>query len=97
MIKMIVVVGECMVEMVLIWDNVIFKMGFVGDMLNIVWYLCKIVDLEWVVDYVIVVGIDVILDKMVDFLGLVGFGMDWIWCDVYWIVGLYMIELINGE
>lgn len=54
------VIGECMVEMVFMVDG-IYLMGFVGDMLNIVWYVCKILLLDWDVSYFIVVGDDKVL------------------------------------
>ncbi len=97
MTNTIAAVGECMVEMAPTQDNATFKMGFAGDTLNTAWYLRKIADPDWVVDYVTVVGTDATSDKMVNFLGSAGLGTDRIWRDAQRTVGLYMIELTNGE
>ncbi|WYK05832.1 sugar kinase [Cereibacter sphaeroides f. sp. denitrificans] len=92
----IISVGECMVEMAPTGEGT-FAMGFAGDTLNTAWYLRRALPPEAEVDYLTAVGTDAISDRMLGFLRDAGLGTSRIARVPDRTVGLYLIELTNGE
>lgn len=92
----VVFVGECMVEFFGVGQG-LWCQVFVGDMFNIVWYLCVLMFVVVQVDYLICVGCDGILQVMMDFIVGVGIGIDCIMCYLICVLGFYMIDLKDGE
>lgn len=93
----IVSIGECMVEMAPTGDTGTYLMGFAGDTMNTAWYLRRLLDARDQVDYLTAVGDDSVSDQMVAFLDEAGLGMDHIIRRSKRTVGLYMIQLSDGE
>lgn len=94
----IVAIGECMVEMAPFGqDPNGYKMGFAGDTLNTAWYLRRLLPAGNQVDYMTAVGTDAISDRMLAFLTEAGLGTDHIIRRQDRTVGLYMVELKDGE
>ena len=89
-------IGECMVEMAPASQSDQFKMSFAGDTLNTAWYLNR-AQPNWTVDYLTAIGTDSASQNMVSFLKAAGLGAD----DLIQVpdrtIGLYMIELADGE
>ncbi|MGP3697579.1 sugar kinase [Rhodobacter sp. NSM] len=94
--KHIVSVGECMVEMAPTGDGT-YAMGFAGDTLNTAWYLRRALPSGMQVDYLTAVGTDAISGRMLAFLEEAGLGTDRIARIPDRTVGLYLIEIANGE
>lgn len=88
--------GEAMVEMAPTPDGT-FKMGFAGDTLNTAWYARKCLPGDWNVSYFTAVGTDKVSDRLVAFLKQSGLETDRIVRRSDKTVGLYMIQLENGE
>jgi 2-dehydro-3-deoxygluconokinase len=95
--KRIVAIGECMVEMAPTGTEGEFRMGFAGDTLNTAWYLRRALPTAWQVDYLTAVGIDSISGRMTRFLADAGLGTGHIAALSGRTVGLYLIELQDGE
>ncbi|MCR9108972.1 sugar kinase [Marivita sp. XM-24bin2] len=93
----IVAIGECMVELAPLNAQRDFRMGFAGDTLNTAWYLSKLLNSSGQVDYVTAVGTDNLSDQMVRFLDHEGIGTRYIMRRPDRSVGLYMIQLHDGE
>ncbi|ASP34440.1 sugar kinase [Labrenzia sp. VG12] len=89
-------VGECMVEMAPTADGT-FKMGFAGDTLNTAWYARKCLPRSWDVSYVTAVGKDQVSAQMLRFLEGSGLETDRIQQMDDRTVGLYLIQLKEGE
>ena len=89
-------VGECMVEMAPTADGT-FKMGFAGDTLNTAWYARKCLPTDWTVSYVTAVGKDQVSAQMMGFLKASGLETDRIQMMDDRTVGLYLIQLKDGE
>ena len=89
-------VGECMVEMSPTDQAEHFKMAFAGDTLNTAWYL-KRARPGWQVDYLTGIGRDTASQNMVTFLDDAGLGTGALVQVPDRTVGLYLIELNEGE
>ncbi|OIQ32724.1 MAG: 2-dehydro-3-deoxygluconokinase [Alphaproteobacteria bacterium MedPE-SWcel] len=92
----IVAIGECMVEMASAGAD-IYRMGFAGDTMNTAWYLRRLLGEADQVDYFTAVGTDDLSDRMVTFLQDAGLGTDHIQRRRDLSVGLYTIQLQDGE
>lgn len=90
-------IGECMVEMAPTDVAGTYKMGFAGDTMNTAWYLRRLLGTDHQVDYFSAVGTDSASDQMLDFLEGAGIGTDHIARNANRTVGLYMIQLNEGE
>ncbi len=93
----IVAIGECMVEMAPTAGAGTYQMGFAGDTMNTAWYLRGLLTLSDQVDFLSAVGTDAISDRMIGFLQNAGIGVDHIARRPDRTIGLYMIQLQNGE
>jgi 2-dehydro-3-deoxygluconokinase len=93
----VVSIGECMVEMGPAADPGLFRMGFAGDTFNTAWYLRRRLPSDWQVDYLSAVGTDGISATMAKFMEDAGIGTTHLARLPDATVGLYLIELKNGE
>ena len=93
----IVAIGECMVEMAPVAIEGQFRLGYAGDTLNTAWYLRRLLGASDQIDYFTAVGTDAVSDKMIDFLQQAGIGTACILRRDDKGVGLYMIQLQDGE
>ena len=93
----IVAIGECMVEMAPVATEGQFCLGYAGDTLNTAWYLRRLLGAGDRVDYFTAVGNDAISEKMAGFLQHAGIGTEHILRRDDKSVGLYMIQLQDGE
>lgn len=93
----IVSIGECMVELAPTAKDGDYQMGFAGDTMNTAWYLRRLLGTDHQVDYVTAVGTDPLSAQMIVFLRDAGLGTDHIARRPDRTVGLYMIQLDNGE
>lgn len=93
----IVAIGECMVEMSPTETAGQFRMGFAGDTMNTAWYLRRLLSSDEVIDYVSAVGTDAVSDNMTDFLERAGIGTTHVLRRAQRTVGLYLIQLHDGE
>lgn len=93
----IISIGECMVELAPMATEGAFQIGFAGDTMNTAWYLRQRLAQDHQVDYLSAVGHDAISDQMVDFLAAEGIGTNLILRHPDRTVGLYMIQLQDGE
>ncbi len=92
-----VCIGECMVEMAPTEAAATYRMGFAGDTMNTAWYLRRRLDAADRVDYFTAVGTDTVSDQLVAFLKNAGIGTDHVQRRPDLTVGLYMIQLDQGE
>lgn len=99
--RRIVCMGEAMVEMAPSAASGDYKMGFAGDTLNTAWYLQRAVSggavTGWTVDYLTAVGQDAVSDRLVRFIGDAGIGTEHVAQVPGRTIGLYLIELKDGE
>ncbi len=93
----IVAIGECMVEMAPLAQAGTYQMGFAGDTMNTAWYLRKLLPDTDQIDYLTAVGTDAISDQMVGFFNDAGIGTTHIERQADKTVGLYMVQLQDGE
>ena len=93
----ILAIGECMVEMAPTAAAETYKMGFAGDTMNTAWYLRRLLGTEHQVDYFTAVGTDPLSTQMIAFLNNAGLGTSHIAQRPDRTVGLYMIQLNEGE
>ncbi|MDZ7603220.1 MAG: sugar kinase [Hoeflea sp.] len=89
-------IGECMVEMAPSGDST-YRLGFAGDTLNTAWYAKRALGEDWDVAYLTAVGDDGISRHMTDFIGDAGIRTDLIREVPGKTVGLYLIQLQDGE
>lgn len=89
-------IGECMVEMAPTGEGT-FSMGFAGDTLNTAWYVRKALPQDWSVGYYTAVGADQVSAQMTEFLDRAGIETAQIRKLDDRTVGLYMIQLKDGE
>jgi 2-dehydro-3-deoxygluconokinase len=89
--------GECMVELSPTGQADQFRRAFSGDTFNTAWYLRRCLPADWAVDYVTAVGTDAISDRMIAFMAGAGVGTRHIARHSGRTVGLYLIELQDGE
>lgn len=94
--RRIVSIGEAMVEMAPLEVPGTFRMGFAGDTLNTAWYLARLMP-DWKVDYLTAAGTDGLSDRFVAFLAEAGIGTAHIKRRTDRTLGLYLIELTEGE
>ncbi|WP_400082205.1 sugar kinase [Yoonia sp. R78084] len=92
-----VCIGECMIEMAPTDITGQFQMGFAGDTMNTAWYLRGLLGAEHQVDYFTALGGDSASRQMLAFLRQAGLGVDHIVQRNDRSVGLYLIQLDNGE
>lgn len=95
--RRLVAIGEAMVEMAPSDTAGAYNMGFAGDTLNTAWYARRVLPADWQVDYLTAVGQDAVSDRMVTFLDAAGIGTGHVARLAGRTVGLYLIELQNGE
>ena len=93
----VVAIGECMVEIAPVATEGQFRLGYAGDTLNTAWYLRHLLGAGDQIDYFTAVGIDTISDKLIGFLQQAGIGTERILRRDDKTVGLYMIQLREGE
>ncbi|MBP7000516.1 MAG: sugar kinase [Amaricoccus sp.] len=96
MTERIVCLGECMVEFAPVGEGV-YRRGFAGDTFNTAWYLRRLLPAERPVDYVTCVGVDAVSDAMLAFMAAAGVGTAGVARLPDHTVGLYMIDLKDGE
>ena len=96
MTKRILSVGECMVEVAPAAHDGLFQMAFAGDTLNTAWYLHRLQP-SWQINYMTGVGRDSVSENMLGFFEKSGLGISKIVRSDSRTVGLYMIELADGE
>ncbi|OCW59248.1 sugar kinase [Hoeflea olei] len=89
-------IGECMVEMAPTSDGS-YRLGFAGDTLNTAWYMRRGLGADWDVSYVTAVGEDEISRRMTDFIAAAGIRTDFVRRLPDKTVGLYLIQLNEGE
>jgi 2-dehydro-3-deoxygluconokinase len=92
----ILTIGECMVEMAPRQDEA-YSRNFAGDSFNTAWYLRQLLPSGDQVGYCSAVGTDGISNAMLAFMGLAGISTKAVRRIPNRTVGLYMIELANGE
>lgn len=88
-------IGECMVEMSP-QPGGLYAMGFAGDTLNTAWYARRCLP-GWRVGYLTAVGQDAVSDRMVGFMDAAGIDTAHVMRHAGRTVGLYLIELTDGE
>lgn len=88
--------GECMVEMAPTTDGP-YQMGFAGDTFNTAWYARKLFPADWKVEYFTALGDDPASSEMLDFMQKSGISTDNVQQIAGKTVGLYMIQLKDGE
>lgn len=93
----IVSIGECMVELAPTNIEGSYQIGFAGDTMNTAWYLSQLLGDAHQVDYLSAVGQDAISEQMLGFLQEAGIGTGSIQRLPGLTVGLYMIQLQDGE
>ncbi len=89
-------IGECMVEMAPTGEGT-YAMGFAGDTLNTAWYARKCLPADWTVGYYTAVGRDQVSEQMLSFLKESDLETAAIQKRDDRTVGLYMIQLKDGE
>lgn len=89
-------VGEAMVELSQAGGD-LWRMGFAGDTLNTAWYARAALPDGWRVDYLTRLGNDPFSPRMLAFLAENGIGTGFVARDDRRSVGLYAIELHEGE
>lgn len=89
-------IGECMVEMAPTATGD-FHLGFAGDTFNTAWYARQRLGADWDVAYFTAVGQDAISERMTGFIRDAGIRTDLIRGLHDHTVGLYLIQLNNGE
>ena len=92
----IVALGECMVELSPAGEE-LYRRGFAGDTFNTAWYLRHRLPGGWRVGYATGVGTDALSDQMVGFMEESGIETGAVRRVPDRTVGLYMIELRDGE
>lgn len=88
--------GEAMVELSQA-EGGLWRLGFAGDTLNTAWYARAGLPADWTVDYFTRLGGDPFSGRMLDFMAENGIGTSRILRDPDRSVGLYAIELQDGE
>jgi len=89
-------IGECMVEMAPTATGD-YHLGFAGDTLNTAWYARRTLGPDWDVAYFTAVGQDAISERMTGFIRDAGIRTDLVRTLHDHTVGLYLIQLDNGE
>lgn len=92
----VVSIGECMVEMAPAGAGGTFEMSFAGDTFNTAWYLAHLAP-GWQVDYLTAIGTDTISEAFMAFAARAGIGTQHMARHADRGLGLYLIELADGE
>ncbi|OAN77994.1 2-dehydro-3-deoxygluconokinase [Jannaschia sp. EhC01] len=92
----VVSIGECMVEMAPAGAAATYGMSFAGDTFNTAWYLARLAP-GWQVDFLTAIGTDSISDNFMSFAAEAGIGTRHMMRRVDRGLGLYLIELTDGE
>lgn len=92
-------IGEAMVELsrAEAGENDLWRLGFAGDTLNTAWYARACLPTDWQVDYLTRLGADPFSARMTEFLTEARIGTGFITRDPVRSIGLYAIELQDGE
>lgn len=90
-------VGEAMVELSASPDPGLWHLGFAGDTLNTAWYLRRLLPADQAVGYLTRVGQGGFSTRLRDFIAAAGIVTDHIATDPVREVGLYAIDLKDGE
>ena len=93
----VLAVGEAMVELSPTGDAELWRLGFAGDTLNTAWYLRHLLPADQAVGYLTRIGQGGFSQRLRDFIGGAGIVTDHIGTDPVREVGLYAIELQDGE
>ena len=96
MTKVLLSIGECMVEMAPRADGA-YAMGFAGDTFNTAWYARAVLGDAWQVNYLSAVGDDAVSARMLDFMAGAGIGTAHVAALSGRTVGLYLIQLQGAE
>ena len=91
-----VAIGECMVEMAPA-EGGLYAMGYAGDTFNCAWYARRLLGPDWTVAYATRAGRDSVSDGMVEFMAAEGIDTGHIARDPDRTLGLYLIQLTEGE
>ncbi|GEO85286.1 MULTISPECIES: sugar kinase [Alphaproteobacteria] len=94
--KLFLSIGEAMVELSQA-DAGLWRMGYAGDTLNTAWYVRACLPPEWEVAYFTRLGADPFSESMLEFLKANEIATRFITRDPERTVGLYSIELHDGE
>ncbi|MBV2182952.1 MAG: sugar kinase [Rhizobium sp.] len=94
--KLFLAIGEAMVELSQA-EGGLWRMGFAGDTLNTAWYVRARLPSDWRVSFFTRLGTDPFSERMLEFLGSNEIDTQFIKCDPERTVGLYSIELHDGE
>ncbi|MDO1582264.1 sugar kinase [Rhizobium oryzicola] len=92
MVKRVVSIGECMVELSQAGQGLLRK-GFAGDTFNTAWYLRAALPEDWAVDYFTALGDDPLSDELAGFAEKAGIGTHLIRRIPGKTPGLYLISL----
>ncbi|SDK76663.1 sugar kinase [Paracoccus chinensis] len=95
--KLILSIGEAMVELSEAGQSNLWRMGIAGDTLNTAWYLRRLLPADWRVAYCSRVGESEFSGKMLDFLDAEGIETTHVTRDPRREIGLYAISLKDGE
>ena len=93
-------IGEAMVELSRAPESAgpdLWRLGFAGDTLNTAWYARACLPESWQVEYLTRLGQDPFSPRMLEFLAQSRIGTEHVTIDPARSVGLYSIELHDGE
>jgi 2-dehydro-3-deoxygluconokinase len=96
MSRRVLALGECMVELAPLGGDR-YRRGFAGDTYNFAWYLRRLLPSDWIVGYCTWVGADAVSDEMVAAMAAAGVDTADVRRTEARTVGLYMIEVRDGE
>jgi 2-dehydro-3-deoxygluconokinase len=96
MTRRVIALGECMVELAPVGGDR-YRRGYAGDTYNFAWYLRRLLPRDWDVGYCTWVGADAVSDEMLAAMAASGIGTTAIRRTDARTVGLYMIEVRDGE
>lgn len=94
---LILSIGEAMVELSPAEAPELWRLGIAGDTLNTAWYLRGLLRSDWRVGYLSRVGEGPFSQRMVDFLTASGIETGHVGRDAAREIGLYAIDLKDGE
>ncbi len=94
--KLFLAIGEAMVELSQA-EGGLWRMGYAGDTLNTAWYVRACLPSDWRVSFFTRLGTDPFSERMLEFLGSNDIDTQFIARDPERTVGLYSIELHDGE
>lgn len=93
----ILCIGEAMVELSQAPQQGLWRLGIAGDTLNTAWYLRRLLPADWQVGYMTRVGTGEFSQKALDFMAAEGLGTRHIAREADREIGLYAINLKDGE